>query len=407
MGFRRAQALIHWSHLRENVRALRSLLGDSRYFCPMIKANAYGHGDAELAKFLQHEGVSHLGVGQIEEAERIRSRGVTSPILSFAHFDAAGAEATLALDLTPVMTDLGQVEIFLEALKARAARNFELRPHPVHIKFDTGMNRMGLAASEVPQLVDLWKKNQGALRLTGVLTHLLRGEDANLFEGDSYQQLKKLASVVDNLRSYRVEIKDGSWNQFEVHALNSAALLQMENLSGALNQNFSELQLGARPGLAIYGYSPIHDTKLKLRPVMSIRSNLVSVRKVAAGQTVSYSGVWRASRDSWIGVVPLGYADGYSRLLTGKAQVLVGGSRVSVIGHICMDYFMIDLTELIKSRGLDSVKSLLVTLLGYDEFGNCMSAHEIAEKSGLITWEVLTSVAERIPRVYTAEEVTP
>ena len=405
MGFRPAQALIHWSHLRENVRVLRGLLGDARFFCPMIKANAYGHGDAELANFLQHEGVSALGVGQIEEAERIRAKGVRSPILSFAHFDAHGAEAILDLNLTPVMTDLGQVEIFLEALQTRAAKNLQVKPYAVHLKFDTGMNRMGLGAAEVQELVDLWKKNKGALKLTGVLTHLLRGEDANLREGDSFQQLRKLESLVTSLRKYSAEVRDGSWSQFEIHALNSAALLQMENVSGALNQNFSELQLGARPGLAIYGYSPVNDAKIKLRPVMSIRSSLVSVRKVAAGQTVSYSGVWRASKDSWIGVVPLGYADGYSRLLTGKAEVLVGGTRVSVVGNICMDYFMIDLTELVKSRGLDSIKDLLVTLLGFDEFGNCIGAQEIAEKSGMITWEVLTSVAERIPRVYTAEEV--
>ena len=137
---------------------------------------------------------------------------------------------------------------------------------------------------------------------------------------------------------------------------------------------------------------------------MSVRSMLVSLRKVKKGDSVSYSGTWRAEKDSWIGVLPIGYADGYHRTLSNKSAVLMNGERVRTVGNVCMDYLMIEATDLVSRRGVDAVRAMPVTLLGPDESGNCISAHELADLAGTIPWEILTSVAERIPRAYTGTQ---
>jgi alanine racemase len=153
-----------------------------------------------------------------------------------------------------------------------------------------------------------------------------------------------------------------------------------------------------RPGLAIYGLSPIANPSLFLKPVMSLRSETVKYHFVRQGEGVSYNHTWKADRDSIVAVIPIGYADGYHRLLSNKAHVLFRGQRVPLVGNVCMDYVMVDLTNVIKNEVADSMKPEAVTLFGQDEMGNEISAAELAQKAQTIAWEILTSVGERVPR---------
>jgi alanine racemase len=396
MEFRQTHAVVNLRSLRHNLRILQNINGSDSFFCPMVKSNAYGHGDESVAKFLQDSGVVKLGVGQIDEGIRLRQQGITIDILTFSHFDAQGARALIEAGLSPVLTDREQLETFTLIAKEFSHKSHFPGPFTVHLKFDTGMNRVGFSADRAKEIIEHFKKYPGLLQVGSVLTHLFRGDDAGESTGDSLRQLQIFTPVV-------LELKDSTsvlGGEFAVHALNSAALLKKQKLM----QSFTAFDLGARPGLSLYGYSPEPNSEIDLRPVLSVRSMLVSLRKVTKGQTVSYSGTWRAEQDSWIGVLPLGYADGYQRALSNKSSVLVNGERVRTVGNVCMDYLMINVTDLVSRRGADAVRLMPVTLLGPDPAGNCISAHELAERAGTIPWEILTSVAERIPREYTGSQ---
>lgn len=162
---------------------------------------------------------------------------------------------------------------------------------------------------------------------------------------------------------------------------------------------------GLRPGLMIYGYNPLMDRKqCELKPVMSLKSVAGSFRHLRAGETVSYGGTWRAPKDSVIAVVPIGYADGYHRILSNQGHALFNGKRVSLVGNICMDYLMLDVTEAVAGHDLQKLKDTEVILFGSAENGDFLSAEELAQKSKSITWEMLTSVGERVPRVYVGSD---
>ncbi|MFN7453136.1 MAG: alanine racemase [Pseudobdellovibrionaceae bacterium] len=360
--------MIHLDHLAHNAHLLRKLSGEKNFFCPMVKANGYGHGDVEVALRLEAEGIEHLGVGLIEEGILLRQAGVHCKILVYGTFEMDGADAVLKYQLTPVISLWEQIHALEKAVEA---------PVDVHLKFDTGMNRLGFRLDQADLLLEYFSKSK-VLRLKGLLTHLHTGEDAHDPQGSSQHQLKLFTEV---------EKKFSGFHPL-VHALNSAALL-------GLSQQ-GPVKYGARPGLAIYGVSPFAED-FQLKPVMSLRSQVVRYHKVKAGQSVSYSATWKAQRDSLIGVVPIGYADGYHRLLSNRAKVLVAGQKVPQVGNVCMDYLMVDLTD-ISHLHLDSGPEE-VTLFGHDGNGNSISARELAEKAQTIPWEILTSVGERVPRV--------
>ncbi len=382
---RPSQALIHLDHLCHNVRVLRGLVGSDSFFCPMVKANAYGHGDIEVAKALESEGVRSLGVGLIEEGILLRGMGVRTEILVYSLMDARGAKACLEAQLTPVLSSWEQIR----ALKHVIPSGQRMK---VHLKFDTGMHRLGFESSELAALVDHFEKCP-EFQLQGVMTHLHSGEDADQSDGQSFQQLREFQRLAEPFQK---------WTR-NTHALNSAGLLNMAKLRqlGQTSIQGVSLSHGARPGLSLYGISPIEGTEVlaPLKPVMSLRSKVVRLKKIEVGQGVSYCHTWKAQRPSWIGVVPMGYADGYHRLLSNRAEVLIEGFRAPVVGNVCMDYFMIDLTGLIATRSPTTFLWKEVTLFGQDADGNELSVIELAKKSQTIPWEILTSVGERVPRV--------
>jgi alanine racemase len=383
--FRPTYAEINLDHLAHNFLTLKGLMPETTFFCPMVKANGYGHGDFLVAKKLQDCGATCLGVGLLEEAILLRQMGIKTQIILYGLFDEAGAAELIRWQVTPVISLWEQ--FFLLNKVVKNGNNFK-----VHVKFDTGMSRLGFSLADQEKIFN-WLKENRQIQLEAVLTHLHSGEDADDLSGQSFTQLKLFKAVETQAA------KVGAFS----HTLNSAGFMNFVRLSRAQKSLPNEISLnqGTRPGLAVYGYSPLslESTPVVLKPVMNFRSRIVKINQLSVGQSVSYGARWRAQRDSLIGVIPVGYADGYHRVLSNQSQVLIKSKRVPVIGSVCMDYFMVDLTDLVGQLSKDTLLNESVTLFGLDESGQQLSAKELADLGKTITWEVLTSVGERVPRV--------
>lgn len=385
--YRKTFAEINLDHLKHNIELLQRAFPQAPFLCPMVKANAYGHGDVQLSLYLETLGVRHLGVCLIEEGLLLRNNGVKAEILVFRGFDRAGAEKILEANMTPVVSSWEHIE-HLEAVASSSVG--------IHVKFDTGMNRLGFRPEEAQSLFErLWQNKK--IRLKALVTHLFNGEDAEDPNGISARQLKALNTVSEVFKPFNVFC----------HALNSAGILSAMHMGTAPVPVAHPLFIqnwGLRPGLLIYGYSPLPDKSFGgFKPVMTLKSHVATYRQLNIGETVSYGGTWRAKQESVIAVVPIGYADGYHRILSNQASVLFAGQRVPVVGSICMDYLMLDVTEVVRGKELRFFKDQEVVLFGFNSAQNLLSPEELAVQAQSITWEMLTSVGERVPRVYIGE----
>ncbi|HEX4926349.1 MAG TPA: alanine racemase [Bdellovibrionales bacterium] len=362
---------VHLPHLVHNFKLLKSCVNEAPLFCPMVKADAYGHGDIEVARTLERHGPTTFGVVLVEEGVKLRRAGIQSPILIFGSFDHDASEATVNFNLTPVLSDWAHVKSFEHRLA-------EDDLFAVHLKFNTGMNRMGFEPAEAPKLAAHFA-NQTRMRVAGVCTHLQCSEDLGAAAGRTEKQINAFDELFAHFKSTHAI----------PHYLNSSAIMSRPSLKA-----------GARPGIALYGVMPpTHDQiRAHLLPVMTWKSALALVRKVRAGESVSYGATWTAKRDSVIGVVPVGYGDGYSRAFSNKGIMLFRGRRVPVTGIVCMDYTMVDLTDAV-SDGMANIGEDIV-LLGR-QGSEVLKAEELAQIAGTIPYEILTRVGPRVPRLYT------
>lgn len=390
---RPTQAIIRLDHLEHNFHYLGKLAGEAStafFYCPMVKANAYGHGDVAVALKLQEIGAHHLGVGLIEEGVLLRQNGVQIPLIFFGKFTVSDLPDIFNYKLTPVMSDWQQLRETADWV-CDHIKDFHANPFNIHIKFDTGMHRLGFPLDQASEVSEFLKQNS-QLWLEGVLTHLHSAEDL------SAKSLTSAAStsMQQLLKFQQIQKYFTRWTPF-YHSLNSAGILNFYSQTDFFQQQGLSLQ-GIRPGLALYGVDPFHQDKSSLKPVMSLVSRVVHFVKVPKGEAVSYGGTWTATRDSWIGVIPMGYADGYHRLLSNKSQVLIHGKKFPQVGQVCMDYFMVDLTE---SATTESERQQLlaaeVVLLG-QSLQQEITAWDLAKHANTIAWEVLTSIGERVPR---------
>lgn len=380
--YRKTYAEINLDHLKFNLDLIRTNFPND-FLCPMVKANAYGHGDVQVARFLEDQGVQHLGVCLIEEGLLLRNFGIKAKILVFRGFDLEGARKILQYQMTPVVSSWAQ----LEHLEAAAAH-----PISVHIKFNTGMNRLGFAVSEAQKVFDYFWQNK-KIRAEAICTHLSQGEDGFLESGHTVDQIRQFSEIVGIFKALAVK----------VHVLNSAGILSSMQVQQkeAKKHPLYPSGWGLRPGLIIYGYNPIKENfATGLKPVMSLKSQVGVFRQLKAGEGVSYNSTWRASKESVVAVVPIGYADGYHRTLSNRSQALFLDQRVPVIGNICMDYLILDVTTVAQEKSFDPHKEHEVTLFGASSSGKVLSASELAVAAQTITWEILTSVGERVPRIY-------
>jgi len=361
--FRPTVARIDLAALRHNFELVRRLSGAAVPMIGVVKANAYGHGALPVAQTLESVGVSALGVATPEEGILLREGGLRSPILVFGGPFAADAAILQRYSLIPVLYNLEQIR----ALQAPAPS-----PLPVYLKVDTGMTRLGI----FPEKLSLILKELQAvpqLKLEGIMSHLAQADLT--FEGPTAAQFQKFREIELRLRTEAPEVK-------VFHLANSAAILGGRVAPG----NW------ARPGIMLYGSNPNprFATGKELKPVMHFQTAIVSLKEVPVGTAVSYGGTWVARRPSRIAVLPVGYADGYSRHLSNAGEVLLHGKRLPVAGRVCMDLTMIDVTDFPQARLGDPV-----TL-----WGPGLPAEEVAERAGTISYELFCAVSPRVPRVY-------
>ena len=379
--YRRTFAEISIENLLSNWQQIKNVAGDDRFICPMVKANAYGHGDVQVALALEHVGVDTVGVCLIEEGLLLRSSGFNSQILVFRGFDRIGAQKILEYQMTPVVSTWEQIH----SLEAVADE-----PVKVHLKFNTGMNRLGFNNDQVEKLFQHFK-NSKKLKLKAVLTHFALGEDAIDANGFSSEQTEKFSKIYDYFKPLKVY----------AHLLNSGGIASLAQIKSKNEANHFLLKekWGFRPGLAMYGYQPSSIfNEMNLLPVMTLKSVVNNIRFVKKDETVSYGCSWKASRDSKIAIVPIGYADGFHRLISNKGHALFANKLVPVVGRICMDFLMLDVTDVILDDNVTKWIEEEVILFGYNDKSTLLSAEKVAEVSQTIVWETLTSVGERVPR---------
>lgn len=357
-------AEIDLSALQGNLQIIRSQAAPADVI-GVVKADAYGHGSIEVAQRLVAGGATDLAVAYIDEAKDLRDAGITVPILVF--IDQENPEDYFRYNLVPLLRDKGTVKAFSDEAKRRGTTI------PVHMKVDTGMGRIGFSPEEAVEAALNIAGVEG-LRLEGLMSHFSEADLAD--RTYTQQQLKIFCDLRDAIQS-RTGLS------LRCHMASSAAVFSLhEAMFDAV-----------RPGIALYGYSPFK-VSFGLRPVMNIRTKVLAIRGLPAGSSVSYGRTFVTKRDSRIAVIPVGYADGYSRLFSNNAEMLVRGCRVPVVGRVCMDMTMLDVTDLLNvSEGDD------VVLLGR-QGDEMITASELAERINTIAYEILTTLGTRARKVY-------
>ncbi|HEX5502257.1 MAG TPA: alanine racemase [Thermomicrobiales bacterium] len=367
---RASRAEIDLDAVAQNVRHFAALAGGRAAVLAVVKANAYGHGAVMVARAALDAGARWLGVATVDEGLLLRRAGLAAPILVLAPADPAEAAAAVAADLTLAVGDLD-----LAAAVARAARAAG-RAATVHLEVDTGMRRYGVPAEGAVALAARVAALPG-LRLGGLYTHFATADEAD--RAFFAEQRARFAAVVREVRAAGLDVP----------------LVHQDNSAAALAAPDSHLDL-IRVGIALYGLSPSSEVPAPaaLRPVAAVRSRVARVIDLASGDGVSYGRAFVAARPMRAALVPLGYADGYRRALSGRAAMLLGGRRAAVLGRVCMDQTVVAVPD-----GLDVRVGDEVTALGA-QGDECITAEELADLAGTIAYEITTGFGARLPRHY-------
>jgi alanine racemase len=390
---------VNLAHLRHNLRVLERAMSDAlrghegtakgrrghgvatpakrAAIWGVLKADGYGHGASAVARTLERAGIAGLCVALLEEAIELRAAGIRIPILVMGGYYGPrreGFHEILAHDLVPVVYNAGHIERFASVARFEGSG----RRIRAHLKVDTGMGRLGASAADLKGIFDALK-SRPEVSLDGLMTHLACA-DAESLE-PTFEQLRRFRDIEARVHA------EGHVPRV-LHAANSAAMLRLADSCFDV----------VRPGIALFGVAPCAGLAADLRPVMRVRSEIVAVRTIEAGEAIGYGHTWRAARESLIATVPMGYADGLDRQLSNRGHALVRGRRVPIVGAVSMDLTMIDVTDIPGAQLGDEA-----VFLGSQEgpLGrDSLSAVEIAEQTGTVPWEVLTSISRRVPRFY-------
>lgn len=368
-------AEIDLAALEINLKQVQSQIGSAKILA-VVKANAYGHGGATVARFLESRGVAFFGVAHFEEAILLREAGVRLPILVLTGIRPDQVAEAVRFNLTPVLFN----RELLQALRQYTERSQTMVS--VHLKIDTGMGRLGVSPKEALSWIQEVASCPG-IRVEGILSHF---SDADL------QDLSFAQSQIAGMASLWRSLKHSGVHIDYCHLANSAATIQLP---------LAHFNL-VRPGLMLYGYSPLSEgPTVPLRPVMRWRTRVISIKRVPSQTPISYGRTFVTQRESLIATLSIGYADGYPRALSNRGVVLASGRRVPVVGRVCMDMTMVDLTEVPTLSVGD-----WVTLMG-SEGTAAVWADELARLTGTIPYEILCRISDRVPRVYLNETAPP
>ena len=370
---RPTEAYVSLAALTHNCRQACALVGGRVRVIAVVKADGYGHGAVAAARAFVRGGATLLGVSSLAEGLELRRAGATEPIVALGGLFAGEAVDAVAQDVAVAVW----TREHLDALAA-AARTAG-RHARVHVKIDTGMTRLGLDVDGVGEFGRVLGGVDG-LEVAGVFSHLASADD--VVQAVVQAQIARFRDAVAALHAVGVRPE-------LVHLANSAAVLS------APAAHFDAV----RPGLMLYGYAPAPHlaSRAALRPAMRLSTRVTQTRRVPAGRPVGYGGSWVASRESTIAVLPIGYADGYHRLASNRAAVVVRGRRVPIAGRVCMDHVMIDVTDV---PGV--VPGDPIVMMG-EAGGASVWADELAAWCETIPYEMLTAVGKRVPRVHGEE----
>jgi alanine racemase len=363
-------ATINLAALAHNLSCITRYLSPGCKVMAIVKANAYGHGAIETAQALVHQGVERFAVASLDEGIALRQAGLSASIVVLGALFDEQVSDLIAHRLTPVVSD-GRI---LPAL-AKAARSY-LTPYPIHLKVETGMGRLGLSPEDLLGLLDN-PLLRNPFQVEGLMTHLADadGKDSTFTE----RQLDTFNTTLKQVQQRGITLP-------LVHTANSAAIVRFPDAHFSL----------VRPGIMLYGYHTLPDTvpAPDLRPVLSLHTTIAQLRTIPQGGTVSYNGTFVATRPTRIAVLPIGYADGYSRRLSHRGSVLIQGRRAPIVGLVCMDMIMVDVTDLAPVQVGETV-----TLIGA-QGEESIWADEVADWIGTIPYEVLCGIGSRVPRLY-------
>ncbi len=374
MDSRPTIAEIDLAALRHNFALVQRSIPAGCGTLAVVKADAYGHGFMDISRELESLGVTAFGVAFLAEGIQLRKSGIDRPVLILGGVYPGQERKCVGFNLSTAVFSLEQARV----LNDTASRLY--RKAKIHVKIDTGMGRLGIAAADASAFFRELREMR-CVELEGVISHFASADELDE-EGHRYsdRQAATFAQAVAEARSLGLD-------PHYVHIANSAAAFGME-------LPFCNL---VRPGIVLYGALPSGDFegKLALRPIMRLRSTVAMLKWVEPGTSISYARRYTAPDRRLIASIPVGYADGYSRALTNKGEVLIRGERAPVVGTVCMDWIMVDVTAIAGVAVGDEV-----TLLGCDRQGNCVRAEELAARAGTIPYEIFCGISKRVPRVY-------
>lgn len=374
--YRPTVAEISLDAIENNVKAFREKLPSGTRLLASVKANAYGHGAPETARSAIAAGADYLGVAFLDEALQLRRAGIAAPVLVLGYTPEEGWELARRHGITLTLYRNEQ----LDAIEQMTTEGPKLK---AHVKIDTGMGRLGVfPGPDAERFLDRACSLPG-LEVEGMFTHYAKADEAD--KSHMLMQSERFQSVVDYVRKHSLPLSI-------IHAGNSATGIDLpEHTRGML-----------RLGIGMYGLYPsdeVRKDRIELEPALSLKTRVVHAKTVRAGEGISYGARYVTRRDESIGTIPIGYADGFSRMLSGKAEALLRGRRVPVLGSICMDQCMIGL-DAAETGGAGRVEvGEEVVLLG-SQGSERITAEEIAAKLGTINYEVTCMIAARVPRVY-------
>ncbi len=370
----RTWAEVNLDAIAYNIKEIKKTLKDKTRLMAVVKADAYGHGYLEVSKTMIESGADALGVAFIDEAEQLRRHGMTAPILILGYTPCADLYRAADAKVAVTISSFKQAKILSDYCvhKQKSAT--------VHIKIDTGMNRIGIVWDEG----DAAEVIQKICALKGIVAEGLFSHFACADEGDesySVLQCERFLSLAERVRQKGISIPIR-------HICNSAGTLKFPHMHMEM----------VRVGIITYGSYPsveFDTSQICLMPAMSLKTGIIRVQEVARGSRISYGGIFEAAKNMKIATIPIGYADGFSRILSGKVKVLAGGRLVSVVGRICMDQCMIDVSDVNNIEVED-----IVTIIGEAGEGCRITTEDIADAMGTISYEVMCLIGKRVPRVY-------
>jgi len=356
---------INLDNLTDNYNAIKKRVGDQVELMPVIKADAYGHGAIECAKMLLSIGASRFAVARVDEAIQLRKAGISCSILILGYISLEDIDILIEWDLTPTIYTVE----FAEEISKKTHRKVK-----VHIKLDTGMGRLGFkgikeSISAVERIYALYN-----IDIEGIYSHFAVSDEKN--KEYSYGQIKLFEEIIAKLKTMGIEI-------YLKHFSNSAGIIDLPN-------SFYNC---VRPGIMLYGLYPSENVlkqNIELKPVKSFKTRVSNIKSLSKGQSVSYGRKFIAKDERTIAVLAVGYGDGYSRCLSNKGEVFIKGQRAKIIGTVCMDQCMIDISHISGVKIGDEV------LL----YGIELPIEEIAEKIGTINYEITCMITMRVPKLY-------